>query len=141
MPPGLFFRIVTGCRLLPDLAQRSRCAAEIRARALADMNRFISAASDTKPSGRSSLVTMVQAANFGEREDPVDIRAMDRPWLRGVFVQSEMRSAPVIVVRETTEVVAKPAFTAHDHVVQAFTTDRADHAFDVGALPGRAGRR
>ena len=93
---------------------------------------------DTKPSGRSSLVPMVQAANFGERDNPADVRGMDRPWFRGVFVQSEMRSAPVIVVHEATEVVAKASFTAHDHVIQAFTTDRADHAFDVGALPGRA---
>jgi hypothetical protein len=73
---------------------------------------------------------MVQAANFGERDDPADVRAMDRPWFRGVFVESEMRSAPVIVVYEATEVVAKTSFTAHHHVIQAFTTDGADHAFE-----------
>jgi hypothetical protein len=48
---------------------------------------------------------MVQAANFGERDDPADVRAMDRPWFRGVFVQSEMRSAPVIEVDNATPIV------------------------------------
>ena len=84
---------------------------------------------------------MVQAANLWERDDPPGFRSLDWPWLRGVLVQSEMRSTLVIIVHETTEVVAKAAFTGDDHVIQAFPADRADHAFDIGALPGRAGRR
>lgn len=48
-----------------------------------------------------------------------NVRPMDRPWLRGVFVQSEMRSALVIVVHEATEVVVKAAFTADDHVISS----------------------
>jgi hypothetical protein len=82
---------------------------------------------------------MVQAPNLWERDDPPGFRSLDWPWLRGVLVQSEMRSTLVIIVHEATEVVAKAAFTGDDHVIQAFPADRADHAFDVGALPGRAG--
>ena len=41
-----------------------------------------------------------------------------------------------VVVYEATEVEPKAALTADDHVVQAFTTNRTDHAFDVGPLPG-----
>ena len=59
---------------------------------------------------------MVQAANFGKRDDPTAVRAMDRSRLRGVLVQSEMRSALEIVIHEATEVVTKAAFTADDHV-------------------------
>ena len=82
---------------------------------------------------------MVQAAHFGKRDNPTDIRAMDRSWLRGVLVQAEMRSAPVIVIHEAAEVVAKVLFTAHDHVIQAFTADGADLAFDVARCHGDAG--
>ena len=31
-------------------------------------------------------------------------------------------------------------FVQHDHVVEAFTADRADHALDEWVLPWRAGR-
>ena len=48
---------------------------------------------------------MVQAAHFWERDDPTGYRALYRPWLRGVLVQSEMRSTLVIVVHEATQVV------------------------------------
>jgi hypothetical protein len=97
---------------------------------------------DRRPSGRSALVAMVQAAHFGKRDNPTDIRTINRSWLWGVLVQAEMRSAPVIVIHEVTQVVTEAAFTAaDDHVVQAFTTDRADEAFDVGALPERPRRR
>jgi hypothetical protein len=84
---------------------------------------------------------MVQAANLCERNHPTGFRSLDRPWLRGVLVQSEMRSTVVVIVHEATEVVAKAAFSEHDHVIQAFTADRADHAFDVGALPGARRRQ
>ena len=36
---------------------------------------------------------------------------------------------------------AQVALSGDDHVIQAFAPDRANHAFDVGALPGRAGCR
>ena len=78
---------------------------------------------------------MVQAANRWERDDPPGVRALDWPWLRRVLVQSEMRSALVIIVDEATEVMAKAVFSGDDHVIEAFAADRADHTFDVGALP------
>ena len=81
---------------------------------------------------------MVHAANLWECNDATGFRSLHRPWLRSVLVQSEMRSALVIIVHEATEVVAETVFTGDDHVIEAFTADRADHAFDVGALPGRA---
>jgi hypothetical protein len=60
---------------------------------------------DTKASGRSSFVAMMQAANFGEGDNFADVRAVDRPWFRGVFLQCEMRSAPVIEVDNATPIV------------------------------------
>jgi hypothetical protein len=59
---------------------------------------------------------MVQAAHFWERDDPTGFRALHWPRLRGVLVQSEMRSTLVMIVHEATEVVAKAAFTGDDDV-------------------------
>jgi hypothetical protein len=72
---------------------------------------------------------MVQAANLRERDDPTGFRALDWPWLRGVLVQSEMRSALVVIPDEGTEIIAKTAFIGDDDVIQACTTGRADHTF------------
>ena len=91
--------------------------------------------------GRSSLVAMVQPANLWERDDATCFRSLHRPWFRSVLVQSEMRAALVIIVHEATEVVTETVFTGDDHVIEAFTADGADHALDVGALPGRTRRR
>ena len=88
------------------------------------------------PSCRSALIAMVQATNLREHDDPTGFGALDWPWLRGVLVESEVRSALVVITHEATEMVAKTAFTEDDDVIQAFTADRADDAFDVGALPG-----
>lgn len=54
---------------------------------------------------------MVQAANVRERDDPTGFRALDWPWLRGVLVQSELRSALVVIADEATEIIARTAFT------------------------------
>jgi hypothetical protein len=54
-------------------------------------------------SGRSAVVAMVQAANFWERDDPTDVRALDRAWRRGVLVPAEMRSTLMRVGHESTE--------------------------------------
>jgi hypothetical protein len=43
---------------------------------------------------------MVQAANLGEDDDPTGFRSLDGPWLRGIPVQAQMRSALVKVVHE-----------------------------------------
>jgi hypothetical protein len=52
----------------------------------------LSAVRDGDSSGRSALVSMVQAANRRERDDATGFRSLHRPWLRSVLVQSEMRS-------------------------------------------------
>jgi hypothetical protein len=60
---------------------------------------------------------MVQAANLRERDDPTGSRALDWPWLWGVLVQAEMRSALVVIVQEATEIVAKTAFTEDEDCI------------------------
>lgn len=84
---------------------------------------------------------MVQAAHLRKRDDPTGFRSLDWPGLRRIFVQSEVRPALVIIGHETSEVAEQVAFGRDDHVVEAFAADRAYHTLDVGALPGRAGRR
>jgi hypothetical protein len=87
---------------------------------------------DTKPSGRSSLVAMVQAANFRERDNPTDVRAMDRPWLRRVLGQCEMWPRSQVVRDAVGEDALEPGDTEYDHGIEALTSDRANDALDVG---------
>jgi hypothetical protein len=48
---------------------------------------------------------MVQAAHLRERDDQTGFRALDWPWLWGVLVQAEMRSALVVQVDNATPIV------------------------------------
>jgi len=84
---------------------------------------------------------MVQAAHRRTRDDLASFRPLHWPRLGGILLQPEVRSALVIVGDEGIQVAAQVAFGDDDHVIQAFAPDRADYAFDVRALPGRAGCR
>ena len=46
-----------------------------------------------------------------------------------------MGSALVIIEHEASKVAEQVTFTEDDHVIQALAANRADHAFDVCALP------
>ena len=78
---------------------------------------------------------MMQAAHLRKRDNPTDVRSLNWSRLRRILLQSEVRSAVVIVGEESNEVAAQAAFRQDDHVIEAFASDRADHAFDEGALP------
>src|SRR5947209_2178439 len=47
---------------------------------------------------------------------------------------------PVVVVDVLRQNLSKMPFANHDDVVQAFTSNRADHPLGIRVLPRRAGR-
>src|SRR4051794_29648728 len=49
-----------------------------------------------------------------------------------------MTTAVMVVVEKPSEMAGQTGLVENDHVVQALAADRADHALDVGTLPGRA---
>ena len=81
---------------------------------------------------------MVQTANLRKRDDPADFRPLDWPRLRRILVQAKAKVSPALVVigYESSEVAAKAVFRQDDYVIEAFASNRADHPFDEGALPG-----
>ena len=58
-----------------------------------------------------------------------------------ILVQAKVRPALVIVRHEASEVATQAACRPDDHMIETFAPDRANQAFNVGALPGRAGCR
>ena len=48
-------------------------------------------------SGRQPFVAMMDPAHFVKRDDLSFCRSLHRARLRGIFVQSQMRPAPVII--------------------------------------------
>src|SRR4029453_3675382 len=79
---------------------------------------------------------MMQASDHGYLDDAALVGMLHESRLRGVLVEGEVRSGPVVV----DEVVAQPAtqmvFLKHHHVVEALAAQGPDEAFDIGSLPG-----
>ena len=79
---------------------------------------------------------MVQAANFGNGNDPSNFRWLDCSWLRRILLQSQMRASSMIIANECKDVAIQTSLVEHDQVIQAFASNSSDHAFDKGTLPG-----
>src|SRR5215510_5254864 len=84
---------------------------------------------------RTPFVTVMQATNLRDGDDaaigwPGHLARDGR-----IFVKGKMSPRSQVVGYESNEVATQTAFRDDDHVIPAFASDRADHAFDVGALP------
>ena len=91
-------------------------------------------------SGCATLVAMVKAADLWEGDN-----VAGRGWLRGpgfgtILAQREMRAASVVVLKICRQHTAQVTLIEDDNVIEAFATDRADDAFDIGVLPRRSRR-
>ena len=76
----------------------------------------------------AALVTMIESADFRHRNNPPHVRRLDRAGNRCVLLQSQVRPAPMIVVRETLQVMVQAPFAEHDYVIQALAADGAGSA-------------
>ena len=78
---------------------------------------------------------MVQAADLGEGDN-----VAGRGWLYGsglgaILVQREMCAASVVILKICRQHTAEVLLIEDDDVIEAFTTDQADDAFDIDVLP------
>src|SRR6516164_5414758 len=84
---------------------------------------------------------MMQAPDFGNREDHARFRRLDGPSVRGVLVEREVRPSAMIVREVRGQDAAQMPLAEHDHMVEALAAHGADEAFRKWILPGTARRR
>jgi hypothetical protein len=89
-------------------------------------------------SGGTPLVAVVQPADLRDTDHPSFFGRLHGTRLGRLFRQSEMATAVMVVVEKPLEMARQTGLVENDDVVQALPANRADHPFDVGALPGRA---
>jgi hypothetical protein len=64
-------------------------------------------------------VTMMEPTHLRNRDDPSSSWRLDRPGLRAVLRQCQMRPAPVRVVDEVLKMSMQAALAENDHGIQA----------------------
>ncbi len=88
-------------------------------------------------SSRPSCVEMVQPTHHRKLDHLTTSGRLYRSRFRGVLVEGQMNAARVVVVRHVpTQQPSKVSPVHHDRMIHEFPPQRADHAFDVGRLPG-----
>jgi len=86
-------------------------------------------------SGSLTFVAMMQAANFGERNDLPLFGPLDGSRFRGIFLQCQVCPTSVVVREVALEHALQVSLVEADDVVQAFAANRPDQPFDGGRLP------
>jgi hypothetical protein len=85
------------------------------------------------------LIAMMEATDFGNRDDRPGGDPSDRSVIWRVLFEAEMRSAPMIVTTVGREDASEVRLVDDDHVIETLSADRADQAFDVRILPRTRG--
>jgi hypothetical protein len=80
---------------------------------------------------------LVRTADFESHNDAAGW--LDGTFRRSILAEREVRPRPLGVRDIGPKDPTKMPLIDDDEVVQTLAADRADHAFDVGILPGRAG--
>ena len=91
-------------------------------------------------SGRAPDVAMMQAADFGDRDDPAEFRGLNWPAVGCILVERKVSSRLVIVHEVASQNAAQVAFAQHEDMVEALAADRGDEALREGVLPRAGGR-
>jgi len=120
--------------------ENAKTASQSHARQISASCVRIEMGREGRRSGCPALVPVVETANFGQFHDCTHGGRLDRSWLGRVFAQRQMRSRFVVVGEEGSKNPMQMAFPEHDDVVEAFAANRADEAFSIRILPGRARR-
>src|SRR5262249_33222880 len=84
---------------------------------------------------RASDVAVMQATNFGNRNDGAEFRRFNRPSIGGILVEREVSASPVIVREIRREETSQVPLAEDDDVIQALTPDRADESLRERILP------
>jgi hypothetical protein len=80
---------------------------------------------------------MVQSADLGNFYYPANPQRLEHSAGWCIFVEREMSSKILVVVEVRFQDAPQTGFIQHDHMIQAFPTNRADQSLNVGVLPGR----
>ena len=104
-------------------------------------------ASDTPPrreigggpstSGRAARVTMVQATQQRQFDNPALVWRFGGARLQAILLQRSVRAMPVMIVDVIRQELVQVPRVEHDYVVQTLAPDGSDQALDKGILPGR----
>jgi hypothetical protein len=84
---------------------------------------------------------MVQAADFGELHDLPCHGELDRPDIRRILVEREVGPRLMVIDEIAGQETAEVSLAKDEHVVQAFTPDRADEPLGERVLPRALRRR
>jgi hypothetical protein len=88
-------------------------------------------------SGGTALVPMVQFTDLRQLYHSAKFLRVNCSRLRGIFLDGQMRSRPLVVVKIGVQDFSQRGLVEHDHVVQSFSSDRSNQPFDIAVLPGR----
>jgi hypothetical protein len=89
-----------------------------------------------RDSGGLPFVAVVQTADFGSAHDAAG--RLDGAFHWSILAEREVRARPLVVRDVGPKDSTKMPLIEDDDVVQTLAADRADDAFDVGILTGRA---
>src|SRR5216684_3363764 len=84
---------------------------------------------------RPTDVAMMQATDFGNRDDRAQSRRLKWPPVESVLVERQMRASPVIVREVAGQDPAQVRFAEDENVIQTLAPDRADEPLREGILP------
>jgi hypothetical protein len=83
------------------------------------------------------LVPVMKPANLRYRDNDSAFRRLHGPRFRRVLDQGQVRPGLVIIRQERFHVPVQSGLVEDDHVIEAFSPDRADHAFHKGTFSRR----
>ena len=89
-------------------------------------------------SGGQTHVLVMKPTEVGQGDNRSRIGRLGSAAIRCIFVQSQVRSRPMIVAQVRNDDPTQVLLVEHDHVVKALSPDGADQPFHVGRLPGRS---
>ena len=86
---------------------------------------------------RSPRVTMVQTTDLEERNDPAASGRFNGPGIRRVLAESKVRPGNVVVAEIAFQDSSQMVLVEEHHMVQAFTPNGPDDAFDIRTMDVR----
>jgi allantoicase len=87
-----------------------------------------------RPSGRASVVAVVQATDARQRDDAADARRLRHARIWRVFRQGEMCAIEMIVVDVAPNYPQQVSLTEHDVVIKTVSAKRSNPTFHVRIL-------
>jgi hypothetical protein len=78
---------------------------------------------------------MMQTTDFGNLNDPAELRWLDWPSVGCILVEREVSSCPVIVRDVAGQDAVEVSLAENEHVIQTLAPDRSNQALGEGIVP------